>query len=596
MANASYKPTTSGTKLTGTSADDIISIDPTGALGTVDIKAGGGTDTIIFDGKLSDVAGLNLFDTVSLPANQFSYNNTPAIVFTVGAYEFLTFDNGTVSSAASVTEEHILADSISGSIDALGADITAGPGNDFTLSTLLDWDGSSATKNTGAWTIQSINGQASAGNANISIVDGGVIQGRVSVNNLNNAIDVTAENAFHSGITEIGGIETMKIDVVLTDGTNTFAETLSVDVVGVASAADNTFNGSAASEGGFTTATIIDGLGGNDVMTGNDGNDFLFGNDGNDNLWAGLTDTGADVSIGGAGNDKVGGGAGDDILIGDGHNGTVAGTTFVAATDGSDDLFGADGDDIIIGGTYDMNGTGVEATGYTSVANGTPILLANGAYAAGFLVSGTTGDRLWAGAGDDQVIGAGGNDRIGLGDGNDRANGGLGDDEIFSGAGNDVVRGDGGDDAIYGGTGVDRLFGGAGSDTVYGGDGGDTAIDGGLGDDMLFGEAGDDTIDGGAGADIINGGTGNDTLTGSAGDGAIDTFVFAVGDGNDTINGFENGTDLIDLRALGISGLSDLVIVDDTANTTLFYGESDSIILNGVAGLGAVDASDFIFA
>lgn len=74
-------------------------------------------------------------------------------------------------------------------------------------------------------------------------------------------------------------------------------------------------------------------------------------------------------------------------------------------------------------------------------------------------------------------------------------------------------------------------------DTLTGGGNNDT-ISGGNAPDELFGGGGDDIIGGGGednGSDIINGGTGNDTLTGGNG---ADVFVFAPGDGSDTITDF----------------------------------------------------------
>jgi len=56
-----------------------------------------------------------------------------------------------------------------------------------------------------------------------------------------------------------------------------------------------------------------------------------------------------------------------------------------------------------------------------------------------------------------------------------------------------------------------QLFAGAGDDVIIGSVG-DDAIDGGAGDDVLIGNAGNDTIGGGAGDDIVVGGLGNDTV------------------------------------------------------------------------------------
>lgn len=61
--------------------------------------------------------------------------------------------------------------------------------------------------------------------------------------------------------------------------------------------------------------------------------------------------------------------------------------------------------------------------------------------------------------------------------------------------------------------------------------------------DTLHGEGGADTLGGGKGDDIIHGDEGNDKLSGGKG---IDTFVFEVGDGKDTISDFGDGADVID--------------------------------------------------
>jgi len=87
------------------------------------------------------------------------------------------------------------------------------------------------------------------------------------------------------------------------------------------------------------------------------------------------------------------------------------------------------------------------------------------------------------------------------------------------------------DDYLAGLAGNDILDGGAGQDTLRGGDGDDT-VKGGTEADALYGDAGHDTLQGGTGDDLLQGGTGNDVLLGN--DGA-DTFVFAKGDGQDSI-------------------------------------------------------------
>ena len=90
------------------------------------------------------------------------------------------------------------------------------------------------------------------------------------------------------------------------------------------------------------------------------------------------------------------------------------------------------------------------------------------------------------------------------------------------------------DNTISGGSKNDSIKGGGGNDSLVGNAGKDTLI-GGTGNDILLGGAGDDYLSGGDGKDTLIGGAGNDSLNG--GDGA-DIFVYALGDGNDTIQSY----------------------------------------------------------
>ena len=78
------------------------------------------------------------------------------------------------------------------------------------------------------------------------------------------------------------------------------------------------------------------------------------------------------------------------------------------------------------------------------------------------------------------------------------------DDLIQAGAGDDVLLGNGGNDSLYAGLGDDIVNAGRGSDFLFGDHG----------DDTLNLEAGDDIAEGGQGADIVNGGAGNDVIFG----------------------------------------------------------------------------------
>jgi Ca2+-binding RTX toxin-like protein len=80
----------------------------------------------------------------------------------------------------------------------------------------------------------------------------------------------------------------------------------------------------------------------------------------------------------------------------------------------------------------------------------------------------------------------------------------------------------------------DRLSGGNGNDYLKGT----------LGNDTLVGGSGNDTLAGGNGNDTLVGGSGNDILTGGNGQ---DKFIFAGGEGTDTITDFRKYRDLIGL-------------------------------------------------
>ncbi len=107
----------------------------------------------------------------------------------------------------------------------------------------------------------------------------------------------------------------------------------------------------------------------------------------------------------------------------------------------------------------------------------------------------------------------------------------------------DILEGTEFEDGLFGLGGDDDLRGRDGTDLVDGGSGNDT-VHGEQGSDDVYGGTGDDKVYGGGGKDFLFGGLGDDTLKGGGGK---DTFVFNPDDGNDVINKFKDGTDIIDL-------------------------------------------------
>jgi hypothetical protein len=142
------------------------------------------------------------------------------------------------------------------------------------------------------------------------------------------------------------------------------------------------------------------------------------------------------------------------------------------------------------------------------------------------------------------------------------------------GSGNDTLTGTEGNDLLNGRRGNDSLIVNAGNDTLIGGNG----------QDFLVGSAGDDLLDGGNGTDTLRGGLGNDTLTGGN---RQDIFVFADGEGIDTINDFELGMDKIGLtEGLTFGNLS-------FSGNKILIGSNVLAVLTGV-NTNTLTASNFV--
>jgi len=201
------------------------------------------------------------------------------------------------------------------------------------------------------------------------------------------------------------------------------------------------------------------------------------------------------------------------------------------------------------------------------------------------LATGTAGQTIKAGAGDDTICGSNGPDRIFAGDGNDTVLAGNGNDAIDGwngfdtidgGFGNDTASGGAGDDAITGGPGTDTLSGNTGNDNVTGGGGNDSlngnvgndVISGGVGNDRTNGDAGNDMISGNDGSDTLNGGTGNDSLSGGAAPDVIDPGTGSNSCGDDASDSMR-GECTIDRTGVVITDVVVPAVV--TAGTTVTF-------------------------
>lgn len=257
-------------------------------------------------------------------------------------------------------------------------------------------------------------------------------------------------------------------------------------------------------------------------MSGDAGDDRISGGAGNDTIEGG---TGRDTIAGGSGDDSISGGDDADLfVVGD----NFGNDTIIGGEGGTDDdtldlsaLSGA----VTVTFTDEEGGTITDGTHSITFSEIENLVLTDQAdlVDASVVWSGEFGDNTGV-----NIDARGGDDTI---------TGGSGADTLNGGAGHDRIDADYGDDIILGGDGDDTLLGGSGNDTLEGGTG-DDSLDGGIESDSLSGGAGNDTLSGGEGDDRLTGGEGNDSLSGGDGD---DTFVYAAGDGRDTIAGFNTG-------------------------------------------------------
>ncbi|MDE5936019.1 MAG: hypothetical protein K2G83_01240, partial [Ruminococcus sp.] len=329
------------------------------------------------------------------------------------------------------------------------------------------------------------------------------------------------------------------------------------------------FDGEAKILGGGDSRQIIEGTDEDDVITGGDGFNIIKGNSGNDII------TGGDnfnFIYGGDGDDTINGGNGtnrgengDDVIRDGGGDGYLDGG------DGNDTIYGGDGNDVIIGGAGadELHGE-----------NGDDVIAGNDGDDVLYGEDGN--DTLFGGDGDDILYGDAGDDYIEAGNGTDTLYGGTGNDTFVGGEGINYMYGEEGDDTFYGGNALNYMYGGDGDDNFTGGDladyieggAGNDTMNGGNGNNEMYGGDGDDTLYGNDGNDILDGGTGNDTLCGGNG---TDTYIFAKGYGNDTIN--EWGSDHSIVKLTGIN--SDEVTITDQwgSNLVVSINETEDTLI-----------------
>jgi Ca2+-binding RTX toxin-like protein len=325
---------------------------------------------------------------------------------------------------------------------------------------------------------------------------------------------------------------------------------------------------------------------------------------------------------------QSGGDAGTGDAGNSGESGSGDSSTDTGSDSGSDTTTPDTGDTVIPpqpGGAESLIGTGADE-----------ILIAGAG--SDTLDGGLGNDRLLGGDGDDTYIYTGGQDTLEDCAGMDRLRfeNGITFSQVASGllkSGDDLVlRVNGGPDQITlrnfflggdqlvediefatgGSLTADQIFGAFGlsvptatsnfSQSIEGTSANDTALSGSdqtdsisgyNGDDSLLGGAGDDRLGGGNGADTLTGGIGNDLLIGGRGN---DTYVFSVGDGQDTIDNLGGGLDTLRFEGIDFNQVASGLMRSGDNLILRVSGGSDQVTLQDYFKGGDQAVDRIVFA
>ena len=340
------------------------------------------------------------------------------------------------------------------------------------------------------------------------------------------------------------------------------------------------FEGESQIEGGIEDREVIEGTDGDDYLEAGDGFNIFYGGEGNDTLAGGKD---MDFMYGGDGDDLLLGRNGVNVLFGGNGNDTIYDGddgSYLSGGDGDDFLYGGGGADVLDGGagndylqgdhgddTY-IFGKGYD-TDTINASSGNNTIIIHG-YRASSMINTRN-------AHNDLIINFGSADSTDC----------LIIDHFFDYNSNrdfNFVFDDGTVleqyditakyAPIYGTDGDDWLAIQNGDNGIIHGSAGNDGLSGGSGNDELYGEDGDDTLYGNDGNDILDGGAGNDILNGGNG---MDTYIFAKGYGNDTINEWGSDHSIVKLTDVN----SDEVTITDQwgSNLVVSINETEDTLI-----------------
>ena len=383
---------------------------------------------------------------------------------------------------------------------------------------------------------------------------------------------ITLKDAASLSAVNISGKEVNPLLITLTEGADTYDNTLDGATILALAGDDTIYNSSLGSD------VSIDGGAGDDRVI----------------------NRASSVSIaGGAGNDYISNYYGTNLFIsgGDGNDSISNTGTTIQSANGDQTIMSADNATLDGGdGDDDINSDGSNVS--INAGNGNNLIRNGGSNVS-----------INAGDGDDYISSDGSNVSINAGDGNNFIYNGHGDGiSINAGTGNDSNTNDEGVNAlINAGDGADSIRNFAYNVTINAGDGNDTItnyrsavdskaatnvdINAGAGNDSIDNSGDSVSIDAGDGDDTITTSGANVTVTGGKGDdsittsGANVTFTYNDGDGLDTVYGF-NAT-----STLKIGGDTGTYSTQTSGNDIVVTVGDGSITLKDAASLSSVNIS-----
>ncbi len=497
----------------------------TGGAGNDTLNGGTGADTMIGGVGNDTYVVDNVGDVVTENAGEGTDTVQSSITYTLGAnVENLTLTGSTAINGTGNTLDNVLTGNTGNNI------LTDGAGND------------------------TLNGGTGA-----DTMIGGIGNDTYMVDNVG---DVVTENAGE-------GTDTVQSSITYTLGANVENLTLtgSTAINGTGNTLDNVLTGNSAANlltdgagndtlnGGAGADTMIGGIGNDTYVVDNVG-DVVTENagEGTDTVQSSITYTlGANVenltltgtsAINGTGNTLA------NVLTGNSGNNTLSGGT------GADTMIGGLGNDIYV--VDDVGDVVTENAGEGTDTVQSSITYTLGANVENLTLTGTTAISGTGNTLDNVLTGNTGANTLTGGAGNDTLNGGAGADTMIGGIGNDTYVVDNVGDVVTenAGEGTDTVqssitytLGANVENLTLTGTGAINGTGNAL-DNVITGNTGNNSLTGGVGNDTLSGGLGNDTLNGGTGN---DTYLFARGDGVDTIIDNDATAGNSDILSLGSS-------------------------------------------